>query len=201
MGAAEAIVFGIGNPGGRYVATRHNLGFLVVDALAERAGVVPRPLAGLPGEGARGRLEGRSLLLVKPHTCVNRCGPLLAALLDAEGLAPADALVVVDDLWLEPGRLRLRGGGSDGGHNGLKSIAAALGTDAFPRLRVGIGQPPPGVPAERYVLEPCSPEEAPLVAAALDRAALAAGLWLRVGLDAAMAETNRRDLDRDADRA
>jgi len=188
------VVFGIGNPGPEYDATRHNLGFRVVGALAAAARGTFGPLPGLPAAGARVRLEGMPALLVKPLTYVNRCGPVLAALVEREGLALAQCLVVVDDFHLPLGRVRLREGGSDGGHNGLRSLIESLGTEAFPRLRLGVGEPP-GVPAERYVLEPFAPGEREAAENAVAKGAEGVGLWLRLGAERAMGELNRRDLD------
>ena len=170
------------------------MGFRVVDRLAERAGLRLGPLGGLEAEGGAGRLAGRPVLLAKPTTFVNLCGPVLAALLRREEAALGDALVVVDDFHLPLGLLRLRGGGGAGGHNGLSSLVESLGTEAFPRLRLGIGSPG-GAPAERYVLEPFPAGEEAAVGAAVERAADAAVAWLRDGLERAMGEVNRRELD------
>jgi len=188
------VVFGIGNPGAGYEGTRHNLGFDVVDALAAGASFASRPG---PAAAASAGVDGVPLLLVKPLTYVNRCGPVLAAIRDELG-APLDhLLVVVDDLDLPLGTLRLRPRGSDGGHNGLRSILASLEAEDVPRLRIGIGGPGE-VPAERYVLEPFPPSERTVARAAVARAADAVRLWAREGIERAMAEVNRRDLDRPA---
>jgi len=193
------VVFGIGNPGPEYDGTRHNLGFLVVDALSSAAKGAFGRIPGLPAAGARVRLEGEPALLVKPLTYVNRCGPVLAALRDGEGVPLAECLVVVDDLHLPLGAVRLRLGGSDGGHNGLRSLIDALGTDAFPRLRIGIGEPLGR--AEDYVLAPFPPAEREAAREAVSRGADGVRLWIRLGGERAMGEVNRRDLDPPADPA
>jgi PTH1 family peptidyl-tRNA hydrolase len=188
------VVFGIGNPGPEYDGTRHNLGFRVVDALARGPLVDLRPLR---AAGRRIRVGGQPVLLVKPLTYVNLCGPVLEAIRRGQDLPLERLLVVVDDLALPLGTLRLRAQGSDGGHKGLRSVAEHLGTEAFPRLRIGIGDPG-GRPAEEYVLERFPPDEAPLADEAVGRAAEAVRLWVRSGLDAAASAANRRDLDRGA---
>jgi len=193
------VVFGIGNPGPEYDGTRHNLGFVVVDALCAAAKGALGPLKGLPAAGARVRIEGEPALLVKPFTYVNRCGPVLAALRDVEGIPLEQCLVVVDDFHLPLGAVRLRQGGSDGGHNGLRSLIDALGTEAFPRLRIGIGEP--SGPAEDYVLAPFPPAEREAAGKAVARAADGVRLWIRLGGERAMGEVNRRDLDPPADPA
>jgi PTH1 family peptidyl-tRNA hydrolase len=188
------VVFGIGNPGPEYDGTRHNVGFRVVDALLARARARAGPLFGLEAEGAEARLSGRPALLVKPLTYVNRCGPVLAALRARAEVPLERLLVVVDDFHLPLGRLRLKASGSDGGHNGLASIAESLGTEAFPRLRIGVGARG-ATPAEAFVLSRFPPSELPLVERAVARAAEAVEAWIRVGLDRAANEVNRRDLD------
>jgi PTH1 family peptidyl-tRNA hydrolase len=192
------VVFGIGNPGPRYQRTRHNLGFEVIDALCAGRGM--RIDQRLGAAGAPLRIEGEPVLCVKPLTYVNRCGPVLEALRHAHGLELDRLLVVVDDLNLPPGRLRLRAGGSDGGHNGLRSLIDSLDSTGFPRLRIGIGGPA-GLKAEEYVLQPVPEAERPSLASAVERAAAAVRLWIRAGTENAMSEVNRADLDRDADRA
>jgi len=189
------VVFGIGNPGPEYDGTRHNVGFEVLEAL--RAGGEPQEWHAVPGLDARScavRRQGRQLLLVQPLTYVNRCGPVLETVLTRAGLPLDRLLVVVDDYQLPLGRLRLRGGGSDGGHNGLRSLVESLGSQAWPRLRVGIGHPE-GRPPREYVLERFPAEERPTVDAAVARAAEAVALWARVGLARAMSDVNRADLD------
>jgi PTH1 family peptidyl-tRNA hydrolase len=186
------IVFGIGNPGPKYDGTRHNLGFDVVDAIAAEAGADLVPIRGLEAEGARVTLRGTPLLLVKPLTYVNRCGPVLAAARDALGAPLEHLLVVVDDLALDVGRLRLRPRGSDGGHNGLKSIAARLGSQAFWRLRCGIGAPGAADSVTDHVLGRFPEAQGPVVDAAVGRAVEAVKLWALHAGDRAMAEVNRR---------
>jgi PTH1 family peptidyl-tRNA hydrolase len=193
------VVFGIGNPGPEYFGTRHNLGFRVVDGLAAEAHGEFDPLPGPPGAGARVRLEAHPVLLVKPLTFVNRCGSVLAALREREAVPLDHCLVVVDDFHLPLGAVRLRLGGSDGGHNGLRSLIESLGGEAFPRLRLGIGEP--RGPAERYVLEPFPPAERKAADEAVARGGEGVRLWLRLGGEGAMGEVNRRDLDPSRDPA
>jgi PTH1 family peptidyl-tRNA hydrolase len=188
------VVFGIGNPGAKYEGTRHNLGFEVVEALARGARRSFQPLPGLRAEGCEARIETKPTLLVKPLTYVNLCGPVLQTLRKRHRLPLDRLLAVVDDIALPVGELRLRKQGSDGGHKGLKSLIEHLGTTDFSRLRLGVGDPG-SRPAEDYVLERFTAPERPPIDEAVDRAAAAVGLWLRVGPDRAMNEVNRRDLD------
>jgi PTH1 family peptidyl-tRNA hydrolase len=186
------VVFGIGNPGPEYDGTRHNVGFRVAEALAGRGRFEPLP--GPPAVAARVRLEGTLVLVVKPMTFVNRCGPVLAALRARESIPLEHCLVVVDDFHLPLGGVRLRLQGSDGGHNGLRSLIASLSTEAFPRLRLGVGEPG-AVPAERYVLARFPESEREEADEMVVRAAEGARLWLRLGGERAMSAVNRRDLD------
>ena len=186
------ILFGIGNPGPEYVGTRHNLGFELLTLVARGATFAALP--GIPAEAARVGGGDEPLLVVRPLTYVNRCGPVLAALTRLTGTELADALVVVDDLDLAPGRVRLRARGSAGGHNGLRSIETALGSDAFPRLRLGIGGPGSAARPE-YVLARFPDDEREAVEAALERSRAGVEIWLAEGLEKAIEGTNRRDLD------
>jgi PTH1 family peptidyl-tRNA hydrolase len=195
-------VVGLGNPGSRYADTRHNIGFLVIDALAKevRAEPVETPA---PADVSRFTMEGsagpREVHLVKPLTYMNRSGLALRALGMTPGAAPREdgtivppaLLVIVDDLYLPFGRLRLRGDGSDGGHNGLKSVSAALGTTGYPRLRAGVGPQPEGVPSEEFVLERFPDGEAEALPEFLERAAACARAFLEEGLAPAMNRFNR----------
>ncbi len=193
------ILFGVGNPGPEYVGTRHNLGFALLERIAHAAGEPFRPLPGLAANAARVDLAGAPLVLVRPDSYVNRCGPVLAAL-ERLTAAPRDRLlVVVDDLDLAPGRLRLRARGSHGGHNGLRSLAAALGDEQFARLRLGIGGEGARARPE-YVLGRFAPSEAEAVETALDRAQKVVRTWGEDGLNRAMEEANLRDLDPDRGR-
>lgn len=133
------VVVGLGNPGRRYAETRHNLGFMVVDALAARAGV--RFVRHERYHSAAAACAGQPVLLAKPRTYVNRSGEAVRALLAQIEPAQGWLLVVADDIHLPFGRLRLRPSGSAGGHNGLRSIEAALGSSVYARLRVGVGAP------------------------------------------------------------
>lgn len=151
------LVVGLGNPGRKYELTRHNIGFMVVDALAARLGATPwrdEQRAAV----ARARVDDHTLVLAKPQTFMNESGQAVRSLAAYYKIAPAQILVVADDLDLPFGRLRLRPHGSPGGHNGLRSIIAQLGTQEFARLRMGIGRPARGEPID-YVLAPFDPAE------------------------------------------
>ena len=188
------VICGLGNPGERYRATRHNVGFRVVDSLADRWGLTG---AGRVRDGAA-RLEatlpepiGR-VLLVKPMRFMNLSGGALKAAMRQTDADPAsDLLVVADDAALPLGRVRLRRSGSAGGHNGLRDIIAAFGTDEFNRLRVGIGRDGEMVD---HVLATFKPGEKALAAEAIATAADAAESWLRDGIEAAMSAFNGLDL-------
>ena len=182
---------GLGNPGERYRRTRHNVGFMVVDALAARVRAEGR----LAGDAwvAPARLGGAEVLLVKPLSFMNASGVPVARVLAERSGSPADLAVVVDDVALELGRIRLRERGSHGGHNGLRSIAEVLGTEEFVRVRIGVqgGEPPPWDLAE-YVLSDFRSEEVLVVQEAVGLAADAVTCLLEEGPAAAMNRFNAR---------
>lgn len=187
-----ALVVGLGNPGPEYRRTRHNVGFMVVERLAERWRIRwdrPRNQA----RGALGRVGDRQIALLEPLTYMNLSGSPVAQALRRYGLAPSDLLVVHDDLDLPFGRLRLRATGSAGGHRGVQSIISALGTKDFPRLRIGIGRPDGDHDVRDFVLDTFDRDEAVKLEAVLDRAVAAVETALRQGLDAAMNEFNRSE--------
>ena len=195
------VVFGIGNPGPKYEHTRHNLGFVVVERLARAARRPLRRFRDLSAAGIGVRVGPEPVLLVEPLTYVNRCGPVLEAICRLERVPLEKVLVVVDDVHLPLGRLRLRSRGSDGGHNGLRSIVAALGTEEVPRLRLGVGSPGGGDARSEYVLARFPPGERGRVDSLVAHAARTVLAWAREGAEAAMEQANRRDLDRPRDRA
>ncbi|MCC6764212.1 MAG: aminoacyl-tRNA hydrolase [Deltaproteobacteria bacterium] len=185
------LVVGLGNPGARYRRTRHNVGFMVIDALAERWRI------GVGGhrheaELGTGEVRGERVALAKPQTFMNASGEAVAKLRRLYRLDPADILAVYDDLDLPPGKVRLRGEGSAGGHNGMASLISVLGK-GFPRLRIGIGRPPGGADPVGFVLEPFEANESATIHDAVGRAADAVESWIADGLDATMNRVNRRD--------
>jgi PTH1 family peptidyl-tRNA hydrolase len=184
------LVVGLGNPGERYRRTRHNLGFMVVDALMARAGAGRGHEEGLAQVASARLVSGDPLLLVKPLTFMNRSGVAVERLLSAHAGSPQDLLVVVDDVALELGRLRVRERGSHGGHNGLRSIIDALGSDEFPRIRVGIRRGELAGDLAGYVLDAFPPDEVLVVQEAVERAADAVEYALREGTVAAMNRFN-----------
>lgn len=184
------MLVGLGNPGPRYRGTYHNIGFEVVDELARRHGA---RFGASPADAlaARIREPGRDVLLVKPLTFMNLSGRAVGELQRFYKVELADLLVIVDDVNLPPGRLRLRGRGSAGGHNGLQSIIDSLGTDAFPRLRVGVGRGDPRRELASHVLSRVAPEEAERLRETALRAADAAETFVAEGLREAMNRFNR----------
>ena len=182
------VVLGIGNPGAEYEGTRHNAGSMALDHFAKRAGISFRRLERRAPDGARlfsGRVKARvaelpsagGVLLVKPQTYVNLSGDVAGPLLRAAELTPDMLFVVVDDLNLSLGRLRVRPAGSAGGHNGLESIENAVGTPEYPRLRLGIGQPRESA-ATDYVLARFLPEERKVLDEVLERSAEIIREWV-----------------------
>ena len=172
-------VVGLGNPGPEYAATRHNAGFHLADALVARWGLSPFRR----GERARvseGAVDGVPVRVLKPTTFVNRSGAALASLRADPTFDPArDLLVAVDDFNIPLGTFRLRSEGSAGGHNGLKSIEGALQSQAYARLRIGIGPLPPGVPWEDFVLAPFTTDELEQLTALMPQMGDAVDAWLR----------------------
>jgi PTH1 family peptidyl-tRNA hydrolase len=185
------LIVGLGNPGAEYEWTRHNLGFMLVDRLAGEAGaqVKRKECRSLIG---RGELEGAQVLLVKPQTYMNLSGEAVACLLSRQEPenGARDLIVISDDLALPFGTIRLRARGSAGGHNGLKSIIAALGTDEFIRLRIGIQPAHPLHDTKRFVLDQFPRGEREDVGKILERSADALRAILRDGIDKAMALYN-----------
>ena len=185
------LIVGLGNPGERYEWTRHNLGFMLVDVLARQAGaqVKRAECRALVG---RAELEGRAVELAKPQTYMNLSGESVACLLRKRaGLRPAgDLIVVSDDIALPFGSIRLRQRGSSGGQKGLKSVIAALGTDEFPRLRVGIRPEHPVADTSAFVLERFPASQRGEVEKVLERCAEALRAVLRDGIDKAMSQYN-----------
>ncbi len=168
--ATFALVAGLGNVGARYAGTRHNAGFWYVDALAERLGVGFRRDRKAQGELAKTRTGGRDLRLLKPGQLMNRSGHAVAAVSRFQKIPPANILVAHDDLDLPPGTVRLKFGGGHGGHNGLRDIAAELGSRDFWRLRIGIGHPGSGGDVIGYVLKRPSPADREAIESVLKRA-------------------------------
>jgi PTH1 family peptidyl-tRNA hydrolase len=180
-----ALVVGLGNPGPQYEKTRHNVGFMVVDALAarERARFSVHKKSG--ADAVTIRLAGRQVILAKPRTYMNLSGKPVAALARFFSVDPGNLVVVHDELDLDYGTLRLKMGGGEGGHNGLRSISQALGTKDYLRTRVGIGRPPGRMDPADYVLKPFSTVERKELDLVCEEAADAVELLLRVGLEAA----------------
>jgi peptidyl-tRNA hydrolase, PTH1 family len=186
-GAPTWLVAGLGNPGARYARTRHNIGWLALDALATEPF---REEKRFDGEVAR--CDGA--WLIKPTTFMNLSGVAVRALADFYKVPHDRVLVVLDDAALPFGRLRIRPSGSAGSHNGLESIVVHFVTQEVPRLRIGIGAPPPPMALHDYVLAPFGPDEEGALKAVLDRSAEAIRVILKNGLAAAMNEFNKEAL-------
>jgi peptidyl-tRNA hydrolase, PTH1 family len=184
------LIVGLGNPGRRYAGTRHNVGFAVVDALADRHRAV---FEGAPAEAVMARLRmlgPGGTLLVKPLTFMNLSGFAVSEVARYFRVDLPDILVVADDVSLPLGRLRARPRGSDGGHKGYRSIIEQFGSHEFPRLRVGVGRGDPRRDLADHVLAGFDGEERPIIDAAIDRAADASELFVGEGIEAVMNRFN-----------
>jgi len=187
MSADIRLVVGLGNPGAQYQNTPHNIGFEVLDLMAEQAGARFRRGFGLQAWVSTWHRDPSALRLLKPRTFMNRSGDSVGRALRRWKLPPEQMLLVYDDLELPLGRLRLRKRGSAGGHNGVTSVIRALGDSTeFPRLRIGVGPRPPGADLIRHVLSPWPDETREAVQAARQRAAEAVEAVLTDGFDKAM---------------
>jgi PTH1 family peptidyl-tRNA hydrolase len=183
------LVAGLGNPGRAYDGTRHNIGFDVLEVLAKRAGE-PGRRARFQGEFAQTTIRGCPVLLLWPLTWMNLSGASVLAAKDFYKIDNTDILVLCDDFQLPTDTVRLRGSGSSGGQKGLSDILARLGSNAVPRLRVGVGPLPPGWASADFVLGKFTKEERPTVAALVERAADAVEEWVGAGIESAMNRFN-----------
>lgn len=186
------LIAGLGNPTARYEKTRHNVGFDVIDAIAEKYNIEMNQKKGKAICGS-GYIEGQKVLLVKPQTYMNLSGDSIRALMDFYKLEPeTDLIVIFDDISLEPGNIRIRRKGSAGGHNGIKDIIAKTGSDGFSRIKVGVGQKPQDWDLADYVLSRFSEGEREKVEEAFSEAVEAVALMVQECTDEAMNRYNRK---------
>jgi PTH1 family peptidyl-tRNA hydrolase len=183
--AEPLLVVGLGNPGPQYAKTRHNVGFMVADLLAGRMGAQFKVHKRSGAEIVTGRLGHRPVVLAKPRTYMNESGRQVGPLAKFYSVMPTDIIVIHDELDIDFGRIRLKLGGGEGGHNGLRSIANSMGTKNFQRVRIGIGRPPGRKDPAAYVLETFTAAERPEVPAICEQAADATELLIEVGLETA----------------
>ncbi len=169
------LIVGLGNPTPQYQGTRHNVGFEVIDEIAKQYNIAV-DTAKFKGLSGKGKMEGERVILLKPMTFMNLSGESVVAAANYFRILPEDIIVIYDDINLDVGRLRIREKGSAGGHNGIKNIIALLGTDAFPRIRIGVGMKPPRMDLAAYVLSRFSKEEQEQMAYGYEKACKAAGL-------------------------
>jgi PTH1 family peptidyl-tRNA hydrolase len=183
------LIVGLGNPGNQYKETRHNVGFEVAAGLARR--FAGGPARGrFQGETVEANIAGQKVLLLTPLTYMNLSGGSVLAARDFYKIEHPDVLVVCDDFNLPLGKLRLRAQGTAGGQNGLADILRRLGSEEIPRLRIGIGAPPPGRDPAGFVLSKFTKDEQPVIAEAIERAAEAAVAWVESGIAEAMNKYN-----------
>ena len=185
------LIVGLGNPGMQYAATRHNIGFEVIDSIAEtyNISVMKNKYKALIGDGTIG---GEKVILMKPQTYMNLSGEAVKACMDFHKISNEDLIVIYDDISLEVGQLRLRKSGSAGGHNGIKNIIAQLGTQAFPRIKFGVGEKPAGWDLANYVLGRFSEEDMKIIGPRVGDAVKATEMIVRDGVEKAMNNYNNK---------
>ena len=186
------LIAGLGNPTREYEKTRHNVGFEAIDILADKAGttVTEKKHKALYGKGYIG---GQKVILAKPQTYMNLSGESIRELADFYKIEPENIIILCDDINLSEGQLRIRLKGSAGGHNGLKNIISHLGTQEFPRIRIGVGEKPRGMDLADYVLGRFPKEQQAVMEEAYRDAAEAACMMIEDGADAAMNHYNRKN--------
>ncbi|MFZ1890956.1 MAG: aminoacyl-tRNA hydrolase [Formosimonas sp.] len=196
MSQTTKLIVGLGNPGAEYENTRHNAGCWLLDALARQYGVTLSPESKFHGLAARARVSGGDVWLLQPMTFMNRSGGSIAALASFYKIAPADIIVLHDELDIPVGTAKIKIGGSTGGHNGLKDTQAKLGTDQFWRLRIGIDHPRhssiPLQPVADYVLRAPKSNERELIDKAIDKAQDMMPDWLAGNFEKAMRELHQK---------
>jgi len=184
-----SLIVGLGNPGKRYIRTRHNVGYMVIEAIASKRKVQFRQANG-DYELAEVSMKGRRIRLIKPLTFMNDSGKAISQVVRRYGYNPEDILTITDDVNLSVGKIRVRRNGADGGHNGLKSIIDHLGNSNFPRVRIGIGAAPESVALEDYVLGKPLVSEIGILAQAIDQAVELVFKAIRQGTEAVIGTYN-----------
>lgn len=183
------LVVGLGNPGDDYVKTRHNIGFMVADSIS-KANSITLNQTKFKSIIGRGTIGSEDVIIAKPQTYMNRSGESVSSLLFFYKLEPSGCIVICDDLELPSGKIRVRGKGGHGGHNGLRSIIEQTGSQEFVRVRVGIGRPTDASLVSNYVLNPFSKDEIPLVEDAIEKASRAVEAIVTEGVEVAMNRFN-----------
>lgn len=183
------IIAGLGNPGSKYAGTRHNVGFSVIDELAEKYNI-SMDIKKHKAICGQGRIEGEKVILVMPQTFMNLSGESIRMVMDYYKCGPDDLIVIYDDIYLAVGRLRIRQKGSAGGHNGMKNIISHIGNEEFARIRVGVGEKPKNMDLADYVLSRFSKEELADIRKGCTDACDAVGIMLLQGAGAAMNRYN-----------
>jgi PTH1 family peptidyl-tRNA hydrolase len=194
--SAAYLLVGLGNPGREYRITRHNVGFMTIDILGQSLNLRMTRLQS-KALVATGMCAGNKIILAKPQTFMNLSGQPVSSLVRFYKMPVEHLLVILDDIDLPVGTLRMRSGGGSAGHKGLTSIIQSLGTQEFPRLRIGVGRPPGQKGGADYVLKDIPPDEQDFFRLALEKAAQAARIYLSLGIDAAMNQFNG-PLDKDS---
>ena len=183
------VVIALGNPGAAYQETRHNAGWYVLDALANKYGI-EKPQPKYRSQMQQITIHDQVVMLLKPSTFMNLSGEVISALKQAGSLNISDVLIICDDVHITLGRIRLRPGGSAGGHNGLKSVEQHLGTNQYSRLRIGVSQPDANITQVEWVLGRFSANELPLLKASVNTALDAVVSWMEYGTLATMPKFN-----------
>ena len=183
------LLVGLGNPGSRYARTRHNIGFLVIEELADRQGLEFREKTDY--KVCDGSIEGERIVLVEPLTFMNRSGSAVRKVVDRLVIRPGYIIVIHDDLDMETGRLKVRRKGSSGGHKGVESIIQSVGSGDFIRIKIGIGRDQ-SVPVEKFVLSKFTKEELPAVKEAVSKAADSIQFIISEGIEKAMNKFNKK---------
>ena len=193
------MIAGLGNPKREYDNTRHNIGFALIDALADQYNISVMDMKHKALTG-KGMINGQKVILVKPLTFMNLSGESIRPIVDYYKIDVSTELIVIsDDISLPPGQIRVRKKGSAGGHNGLKNIIQHLGSEEFQRIRIGVGEKPAGYDLADYVLGHFSKEEQPLIREGVEKAMKAATMMLEGDVDRAMNEFNRKKMIQERD--